>query len=87
MQYYLSDTLGISDFVIRLLKEVWLEAVDKIHRKRSTMPAAVVGHYWVLQKRSVVDLKGVHYYHQMTLEGHSQEALTWEGVLSHHSDL
>ena len=76
----------ISDFVIRSLKEVWLEAVDKIHRKRSTMTAAV-GHYWILQKRSVVDLKGVHYYHQMTLEGHSQEALTWEGVLSHHSDL
>ena len=86
VQYYLSDTLGISDFVIRLSKEVWLEAVDKIHRKRSTM-AAVVGHYWVLQKRLVVDLKGVHYYHQMTLEGHSQEALTWEGVLARHSDL
>ena len=32
------------------------------------------------------DLKGVR-YHQMTLEGHSQEALAWGVQTLHHSDL
>ena len=75
----------ISDSVIRLSEEVLLEA-DKLHRKRSSTLMVVAGHCCALQKGSVRDLMGVH-YHQMRLEGHSQEALAWGVLTLHHSDL
>ena len=75
----------ISDSVIRLSEEVLLEA-DKLHRKRLTTLVVVAGHCCALQKGSVRVLMGVH-YHQMRLEGHSQEALAWGVLTLHHSDL